>query len=81
MNPADRVVEREELDIGREALLRINPDQARCLLLRADGMSYDEIAAETGYTYAKVHRALHQGRRVYRALLGRNGIRSRVSAA
>lgn len=70
-SPADRVVELEALDVGREALLRINPDQARCLLLRADGLSYEEISDETGFTYAKVHRALTEGRRVYRGLLGR----------
>lgn len=70
-SPADRVVEKESARFGREALLRINPDQARCLLLRADGLSYKEIAAETGFTYAKVHSVLIEGRRVYRGLLDR----------
>lgn len=70
-SPADRVIEIEACDHGREALQRINPDQARCLLLRADGLSYDEIAAETGFTYAKVHRSISEGRRVYRGLLDR----------
>ena len=70
-SPADRVVEIESARIGSEALLRINPDQARCLLLRADGLSYKEIAAETGFTYGKVQSALIEGRRVYRGLLDR----------
>lgn len=69
--PADRVVELEDVRRKREALLRINPDQARCLLLRADGLSYNEIADETGFSYAKVHNALTEGRRVYRGLLDR----------
>lgn len=71
--PPDRVIAMEDVDHGREALLRLNPDQARCLLLRADGLSYDEIGAETGFTYAKVHRSLTEGRRVYRGLLDRIG--------
>lgn len=69
--PAELTADRHEASVGREALLRINPDQARCLLLRADGMSYDEISEATGFNYAKVHRALFEGRRVYRGLIGR----------
>lgn len=70
-SPADRVVALESVEHGREALLRINPDQARCLLLRADGLSYNEIVAETGFSFAKVQRSLADGRRVYRGLLDR----------
>lgn len=69
--PEDRAIDRQELEEGREALLRINPEQARCLLLRAEGLTYDEIAEATGFSYAKVHRALTEGRRMYRGLLGR----------
>ena len=69
--PEDRAIDRQELVEGREALLRINPEQARCLLLRAEGLTYDEIAEATGFSYAKVHRALTEGRRMYRGLLGR----------
>lgn len=69
--PEERIVEGESADAGREALLRISPDQARCLLLRADGMSYDEISEATGFSFSKVHRSLHDGRRVYRGLLRR----------
>lgn len=69
--PSDLAMDRHESSQGREALLRISPDQARCLLLRADGLSYEEITEITGFSFAKVHRALHEGRRVYRGLLQR----------
>lgn len=69
--PDELAVEREQAAIGKEALLRLSADQARCLLLRAEGMSYAEISQTTGFKYAKVHRSLFEGRRVYRGLLGR----------
>lgn len=52
----------EELSWGREALARIRPDQTRCLLLKADGMSNPEICEVTGFSYAKVNRLLSEGR-------------------
>ena len=55
--------------MGREALQRISATQARCLVLKAEGLSYDEIAAETGFSRPKVHRALTDGRRVFRGLV------------
>lgn len=69
--PDDRVIAFEDRDHRREALLRIGSDQARCLLLRADGLSYAEISELTGFSYHKVHRSLIDGRRVYRGLLAK----------
>lgn len=64
--PDERVAEIERFRFGREALRRLKPDQARCLLLRADGLDYDEIGAITGFSYAKVNRCLSEGRRAFR---------------
>lgn len=64
--PDERLVESERLGHGREALMRLTPDQTRLLLLRADGLGYDEICELTGYSYAKVNRLLCEGRKAFR---------------
>lgn len=69
--PEERVVDLEAFRRDREALMRIGVTQARCLLLRAEGLSYDEIAAETKLSYAQVHRSLCEGRRVMRGVVSR----------
>ena len=69
--PEERVVDLEAFRRDREALMRIGVAQARCLLLRAEGLSYDEIAAETKLSYAQVHRSLCEGRRVMRGVVSR----------
>ena len=53
----------EELAWGREALARIRPEQTRCLLLKADGLTNPEICEVTGFSYAKVNRLLSEGRK------------------
>jgi RNA polymerase sigma factor (sigma-70 family) len=63
----DAVYEDDELlHQGREVLSQLRPDQARCLLLRADDMSYPEICEKTGFSYAKVNRLLSEGRQAMR---------------
>jgi RNA polymerase sigma factor (sigma-70 family) len=57
---ADRSVEEQVLSGDRvsrsaEALRALKPDEARALMLKAHGMSYDEIARHCGWTYTKVH--------------------------
>lgn len=64
--PDEGLVERERLGHGREALQRLTSDQMRLLLLRADGFSYDEICARTGFSHAKVNRLLCEGRKAFR---------------
>ncbi len=64
--PEQMLLDREQIDQGHEALRRIKPDQLRCLLLRADGLSYQEICTRTGFTYAKVNRCLSDGRSAFR---------------
>lgn len=66
----ERSIESDELRRGREALSRINPDQTRCLLLRADGLGYPEICETTGFSYAKVNRLLSEGRKAARLQVG-----------
>lgn len=67
----ERVLDGESLGRRREALRRLPPDHTRCLLLKADGMSYAEISKATGISYASVNRYLTDGRRAYRRVLGR----------
>lgn len=67
-NPADtqeRAERFERLRRGAEALGRLKPQEVRCLLLRAEGYSYREICASTGFSYTKVNRCLTEGRRAF----------------
>jgi RNA polymerase sigma factor (sigma-70 family) len=59
----------ERLRQGAEALRRLKPQEMRALRLRAEGYSYREIAAITGWTYTKVNRCLTEGRRAFVARL------------
>ena len=60
--PAEVVERRDRLRLGAEALARLKPQEVRALLLRADGLSYREICAATGWSYTKVNRCLSEGR-------------------
>ena len=53
--------------VGRaaEALQRLKPQELRALWLRAQGHSYNEISALTGWSYTKVNRCLTEGRRSF----------------
>ncbi len=55
------------LRLGAEALGRLKPQEIRCLLLRAEGFSYKQICAETGFSYTKVNRCVTEGRRAFLA--------------
>jgi DNA-directed RNA polymerase specialized sigma24 family protein len=46
--------ERYELLLGAEAMAGLKPQEIRCLLLKAEGLSYQEICEVTGWTYTKV---------------------------
>ncbi len=64
--PAPEQAERlEQLQLGAEALRRLKPQEVRALTLRAEGHSYDEIAAICDWTYTKVNRCLAEGRRAF----------------
>jgi len=61
---ADERLERFELVTrSAEALRRLKPQEARALLLKAEGHSYAEICDLTGWTYTKVNRCLTEGRK------------------
>ncbi len=55
----------DRLRVGAEAMQRLKPQEIRCLLLKAEGYSYEQICAETGFTYTKVNRCLTEGRRSF----------------
>jgi hypothetical protein len=55
----------ERLRVGAEALANLKPQEIRCLLMRAEGLTYREICAATGWTYTKVNRCITEGRRAF----------------
>jgi hypothetical protein len=55
----------ERLRQGAEALGHLKPHEIRALVLRAEGFSYREICAMTGWSYTKVNRLLTEGRRAF----------------
>lgn len=68
--PDEKFLNDEQLGQRREALRRITANQARCLLLRADGYGYPEICEITGFSYTKVNRYLSDGRRALKIHVG-----------
>lgn len=61
----ERAERYEQLRIGAEAIAGLKPQEIRCLLLKAEGLSYREIAEATGFSYTKVNRCLTEGRRAF----------------
>ena len=61
----DQAERLERLRVGAEAMGRLKPQEVRCLLLLAEGYSYKQICAETGFTYTKVNRCITEGRRSF----------------
>ena len=59
----------ERLRQSAEALRRLKPQEIRCLVLKARGLSYREICDATGFTYTKVNRCLTEGRQALAAQL------------
>lgn len=64
--PEERLLDGEQMNVDVRALRALKPDQLRCLVLRADGLDYDEIRDVTGFSYAKVNRCLSEGRSALR---------------
>src|SRR5205085_8900258 len=52
--PADLAEHRDRLSLGTEAMKQLKPQEMRALMLRAEGLSYEEICAATGWTYTRV---------------------------
>ena len=64
---------RERVRQTAEALAHLKPGEMQCLLLKALGYSYAEIAARTGFSWTKVNRSLTEGRRRFLARYGELG--------
>jgi RNA polymerase sigma factor (sigma-70 family) len=58
----DLLAGRERVKRSAEALRRLKPDEAKALMLKAQGLSYAEIGESLGWTYTKVNRAITEGR-------------------
>jgi RNA polymerase sigma factor (sigma-70 family) len=67
--PPDQAVRREAVARSREALRALKPAELRALTLLAEGYSYAEISAITGFSRTKVNRCLAEGRERFRRLV------------
>jgi RNA polymerase sigma factor (sigma-70 family) len=59
----DQVLSGDRVSRSAEALRSLKPDEARALMLKAHGLSYEEIGRRCGWTYTKVNRCITEGRR------------------
>ncbi|MFP5362883.1 MAG: sigma-70 family RNA polymerase sigma factor [Thermoleophilia bacterium] len=66
-SPEEQLATLELVGRSAEALQRLKPQELRALWLRAQGHSYNEIGALTGWSYTKVNRCLTEGRRSFLA--------------
>ncbi|MEX0992870.1 MAG: sigma-70 family RNA polymerase sigma factor [Solirubrobacterales bacterium] len=64
--PEDLAPERERARHTAEALGGLKRSEVQCMLLKALGYSYEEIATRTGYSRTKVNRSLSEGRQRFR---------------
>jgi RNA polymerase sigma factor (sigma-70 family) len=65
--PDERLATFDRMRRSAEALQRLKPQELRALWLRAEGHSYNEISALTGWSYTKVNRCVTEGRRSFLA--------------
>ena len=65
--PDERLASFDLVGRAAEALQRLKPQELRALWLKAQGHSYNEIGALTGWSYTKVNRCLTEGRRSFLA--------------
>jgi RNA polymerase sigma factor (sigma-70 family) len=68
--PDEAAGDRERVRHTAEALGGLKPNELQCLVLKALGYSYDEIATRTGFSWTKVNRSLTEGRRRFFASFG-----------
>jgi len=59
----ERAESGERAGRSAEALRRLKHDEALALMLKAEGLSYQEIGQRFGWTYTKVNRCITEGRR------------------
>jgi RNA polymerase sigma factor (sigma-70 family) len=65
--PEERAETRERVARSREALRSLKPQEVRVLTLKAEGYSYAEIGAITGWSYTKINRCMAEGRKRFLA--------------
>ena len=63
--PEERLLTFDMLTRSAEALQRLKPQELRALWLKAQGHSYSDIGAITGWSYTKVNRCVAEGRRAF----------------
>jgi RNA polymerase sigma factor (sigma-70 family) len=68
--PDEAATGREQVRRTAEALRALKPGEMQCMVLKALGYSYDEIAARTGFSWTKVNRSLTEGRRRFMERFG-----------
>ncbi len=66
--PFEHLEHRERVARAARLLARLKPQERRALALQAEGYSYAEIQAITGWTHTKVNRCLAEGRARLRQL-------------
>jgi hypothetical protein len=59
----DQIASGERVRRSAEALRALKPDEAQALMMKAHGLSYQEIGERNGWSYTKVNRAITEGRR------------------
>jgi RNA polymerase sigma factor (sigma-70 family) len=59
----DQIASGERVRRSAEALRALKPDEAQALMMKAHGLTYEEIGERNGWTYTKVNRAITEGRR------------------
>jgi RNA polymerase sigma factor (sigma-70 family) len=62
-SPEDEASEKQRAFRTAEALRALKSSELKCMLLKALGYSYDEISAQTGFSWTKVNRSLTEGRK------------------
>lgn len=75
--PEEQVERREDVARSREALQALKPAELQALSLLAEGYSYAEIGARTGFSQTKINRLLAEGRAHFRSLIARSADGSR----
>ena len=64
----ERLESAERVERSAEVMRRLKRDEARALMLKAQGLSYVEIGERLGWTYTKVNRSITEGRRRFMRL-------------
>jgi RNA polymerase sigma factor (sigma-70 family) len=59
----EQIASGERVRRSAEALRALKPDEAKALMMKAHGLSYEEIGERYGWSYTKVNRAVTEGRR------------------